>query len=105
MRLLTNKLSKVANVPIEMQNQFCSHIDPVTSAQLISANDMAPHNRQFGQMWRDREHRDDSSSYTTIPKHYYSNYKTNMVRDAHVTAAEKSASRSPLKHMQGCLQV
>ena len=99
MRLLTNKLQKVAKVPIEMHNKFCSHIDPVTSGQLIAANDLAEHSRAFGSMWTDKEHRFENESFKTVPKHYYSNYKSNLVRDAHVSMHEKSASRSPLKHM------
>ena len=32
MKLLTNKLRKVAKLPVEVENKFCSHLDPGTSA-------------------------------------------------------------------------
>ena len=32
MKVLTNKHSKVAKVPIEVKNHFCSHVDPGISA-------------------------------------------------------------------------
>ena len=32
MKVLTNKHSKVAKVPIEIKNHFCSHVDPGISA-------------------------------------------------------------------------
>ena len=32
MKLMTNKLRKVAKVPVEMENKFCSHVDLETSA-------------------------------------------------------------------------
>lgn len=41
MKVMTNKLRKVAKMPIEMENKFCSHLDPGTSAQLIAADDLA----------------------------------------------------------------
>jgi len=41
MKLLTKKMKKVGKVPIELQNQFCSHLDPMTSAELINASELA----------------------------------------------------------------
>ena len=41
MKLMTNKLKKVAKIPVEVGNKFCSHIDIGTSAQLIAADDLA----------------------------------------------------------------
>lgn len=41
MKLLTKKMKKVGKVPVELQNKFCSHIDPMTSADLINASDLA----------------------------------------------------------------
>ena len=87
MKLMTNKLSKVARVPVQMENKFCSHMDPATSANLIAASELAPHNNQFSNMWRDKAHRSrHRHDWDHVPRHYYSNYKTNMVRDAHFMA-------------------
>ena len=41
MKLMTNKLKKIAKMPIEMENKYCSHLDPGTSAQLIAADDLS----------------------------------------------------------------
>ena len=41
MKLMTNKLKKVAKMPVQMENKFCSHVDLETSAQLINADDLA----------------------------------------------------------------
>lgn len=53
---MTNKLKKVAKVPIEFENKFCSHIDPITSANLIAANELADHSKKFKGLWKDKEH-------------------------------------------------
>ena len=104
MKLMTNKMSKVAKVPIVMENKFCSHMDPATSANLIAAQDLAPHNKNFFNMWRDKEVRSKSRhDLPKVPQHYYSNYKTNMVRDAHFMAkriVDKHAQG--IVHLEGC---
>ena len=41
MRVMTKKLKKVAKIPIEIENKFCSHLDPFTSAELIAADELA----------------------------------------------------------------
>ena len=58
MRLMTNKMKKVAKIPVEFENKFCSHLDPGTSAQLIAANELAmmdPKNK-FNGRWKDKAH-------------------------------------------------
>jgi len=87
MRLMTKKLKKVAKVPVEFENKFCSHVDPITSANLIAANELAQQTQsKFKNIWKDKEHRPPREDYHQVPKHYYSNYKTNMIRDAHYMA-------------------
>lgn len=97
MKLLTKKLSKVAKVPITMENHFCSHIDPTTSANLIAADELArldPHHK-FHNRWKDKEHRDlHSDALKAVPKNFYNNFKTNLVRDAHYMASAIKAHRS-----------
>lgn len=53
MKLMTNKLKKVAKVPVEVENKFCSHVDLETSAQLINANDLAKMDstNKFSKRW------------------------------------------------------
>lgn len=71
MKVLTNKHSKVANVPIEMKNHFCSHIDPAISAQLIAGTKLPPHPRD---------------SINLIPRDYYTNHKSHMLKEAREVA-------------------
>jgi hypothetical protein len=58
MRLLTNKMKRVAKVPVVMENKFCSHLDLDTSAVLIEANELAKLQKsgKFNKIWEDREH-------------------------------------------------
>ena len=53
MKLMTNKLKKVAKVPVEVENKFCSHVDLETSAQLINADDLAKMDstNKFSKRW------------------------------------------------------
>jgi len=40
-------------------------------------------------MWSDKEHKDPKRlDWENVPRHYYSNFKTNMVRDAHFIAKQ-----------------
>ena len=97
MKLLTKKLSKVAKVPITMENHFCSHIDPTTSANLIAADELArldPSNK-FNARWKDKDHRDHPyDALKAVPKNFYTNFKTNLIRDAHYMAKAITAHRS-----------
>ena len=58
MKLVTNKMRKVAKMPVEMENKFCSHLDPGTAAQLIAADDLAKmdKNGKFAGRWKDKDH-------------------------------------------------
>jgi len=85
-------------VPVEFENKFCSHIDPLLSAQLIAANDLAPHSKKFKNIWADKEQQRPRDDWSQVPKHYYSNYKTNLIRDAHYIAkriVSSATSQSP----------
>ena len=64
MKLMTNKLKKVAKVPVEMENKFCSHVDLETSAQLINANDLAnmDSTNKFSKRWQDKDHRSSTDT-------------------------------------------
>ena len=103
MRLMTNKLKKVAKIPVEFENHFCSHLDPGTSAQLIAANELAmmdPKNK-FNGRWKDKAHMQREDDWNHVPKHFYTNFKTNLVRDAHYMAkaiVNSRSSHSPLRH-------
>ena len=106
MKAMTNKLTKVGTVPITIENHFCSHMDPATSANLIAASELAPHNNKFGNMWRDKEHRAKTRhDWDNVPRHYYSNYKTNMVRDAHFMAKKivDDHVSGKVKHADDCI--
>ena len=101
MRLMTNKFKKVAKVPVEVEDKFCSHIDPGTSAQLIAAHELAqldPKNK-FNQRWRDKEFVPRIEDFKQVPKHFYSNFKTNLIRDAHYMAKAivQNRSHSPIQ--------
>ena len=90
MKLLTKKMKKVAKVPIELENKYCSHLDPGTSAQLINASELAnldPKNK-FAKRWQDKIHVTPApaNDFYEIPKRFYTNYKTNAIRDAHYMA-------------------
>lgn len=104
MKLATRKLRKVGKVPVELSNKFCSHLDPMTSAELISANELAamdPKNPFAGQ-WKDREHR-PPKEFKDIPRHFYTNYKTNLIRDAHYMAKAIVGNRSQSPMSRSCL--
>ena len=102
-------MKKVGKVPIQMENQFCSHVDPATSAQPIAANEIAQLNPQFRHLWKDKEHRPPPvADLSQVPKHFYTNYKTNMIRDAHYMAKAivNARSQSPImqsnNHLSTC---
>ena len=67
MKVLTNKHQNVAKIPVEMENRFCSHIDTVTSAQLIA---------QYG-------HNSQSLIAATCKSHFK---KPGLANDAHFLA-------------------
>jgi hypothetical protein len=43
--------------------------------------------------WRDREIEMTKKKLEFVPKHYYQNYRTNMVRDAHDIVTELMAGK------------
>ena len=103
MKIMTKKLKKVAKMPVEFENKFCSHIDPGTSAQLIAADDLAnlDKNGKYHNPWKDKNHVAQSKDFTGVPKHFYSNFKTNLIRDAHYMAKrinEHNRSLSPMQN-------
>ena len=48
---------------------------------------MDEHGR-FNERWRDKEHRATGQDYAGVPKHFYRNFKSNLIRDAHHMAKE-----------------
>lgn len=107
---MTKKLKKVAKMPIEFENKFCSHIDAGTSAQLIAAEDLARADKsnRFHDRWKDKEHRVVQEGFTDVPRHFYTNYKTNLIRDAHYMAKRiiddhQTASPMQNEHLDSCV--
>jgi hypothetical protein len=89
MRLLTKKMKVVTKIPVELENKFCSHVDPNTSAHLINASELArlDPSVKFAKNWQDKIHVPATNDVNkVIPKNFYSNYKTNLIRDAHYLA-------------------
>ena len=110
MKLMTNKLRKVAKMPVEVENKFCSHLDPGTSAQLIAADDLAKmdQNGKYYNRWRDKPHRTVGDGYHDVPRHFYDNFKSSLIRDAHYMAKQiieqnNNRSASPLHKTKSCL--
>ena len=97
MRLMTNKLKKVAKVPVEIENQFCSHVDPATSAYLIKASDLnqVEDGNPFTRLWMDKEHKAPrEKSFKEVPRHFYTSFKTNLIRDAHYMSRALAGSQT-----------
>lgn len=102
-----SKSPKPVVIPVEVENKFCSHIDPRTSTQIIQAHDLVKKvgggsgNTNF-KYWNDRQVKSKGEeSFGSVPKRFYSNYKTNLVRDAH-DLAKLVVSDSMQQHEPGC---
>lgn len=73
MRVVTDRLACVS-----------AHLDSATATQVISGNELAGHHNKYGAIWRDKEKkRKTRDDWSAVPKKFYSNYKSNMIRDAH----------------------
>ena len=80
---------------MELDNQYCSHISPKVSAHLIQANDLnALDDHNPYRFWADRDRKTRQEHFNAVPKHFYTNYKTSMMRDAHEVAKVVSAGVS-----------
>ena len=97
LKLLTAKMKKVGKVPVLFENKFCSHVHPQDGADMINASELAnadPHNK-FTKRWEDKNHiGPHGQDFKDIPKHFYTNYKTNLIRDAHYMAKALVRNRS-----------
>ena len=101
LRLFTKDLKegqaepKKKSIPVELENQFCSHISPKLSAHLIQANDLnALDDNNPYRFWQDRDRKTREEHFNAVPKGFYTNYKTSMMRDAHEVAKVVSAGVS-----------
>ena len=101
LRLFTKDLKeskaepKKKSIPVELDNQYCSHISPKVSAHLIQANDLhALDDHNPYRFWADRDRTTRQEHFNAVPKHFYTNYKTSMMRDAHEVAKVVSAGVS-----------
>lgn len=69
---------------------------------------MDPKNK-YSKMWSNKEHKHQlEGDFNSVPKHFYTNFKTNLVRDAHYMAKKivENRSMSPMMqsgyHLEGC---
>lgn len=68
-------------MPVVVENTQCSHV-PMT--QVIQANDLASLDKKNPfRFWQDRDRRGKNAKGKFIPKNFYSNYKSAIMRDAH----------------------
>ena len=89
---------------MEVENQFCSHISPKVSAHLIQANDLnALDDNNPYRFWADRDRKTRKENFNHVPKHFYTNYKTSLMRDAHEVAKVVAAEVSDGGHDHECL--
>ena len=86
---------KEKSIPVELDNNFCSHISPKVSAHLIQGDDLnaLDMNNPY-RFWADRDRKTREEHFKGVPKHFYTNYKTSLMRDAHEVAKVVSAQIS-----------
>ena len=90
-------------IPIEVENHFCSHISPAMSAHMIQANDLnALDKNNPYRFWENRDRQTRTENFKAVPKSFYTNYKTSLMRDAHEVAKAVSAGINDPSHQCGC---
>ena len=88
-------LPKDGSIPVELENHFCSHVSPEVSAHLIQANDLnaLDQNNPY-RFWETRDRKTRDEKFNAVPKHFYTNHRTSVMRDAHQVAAAVAAGAS-----------
>ena len=105
--LKENKKPEIKSIPIELENEYCSHMSPAHQTHIIQAADLHksgeknPYN-----YWVDTERKKSEKNMKPVQKHFYTNYKTNMMRDAHevakAVAADMSLEAKQCGHVEKC---
>jgi len=72
-----------------VENKICSHVDEkFAKTQIVQANDLDTLGKSNPfRFWQDRDRRTKKDTFNFVPRNFYTNYKTSLMRDAHDIAA------------------